>query len=471
MNRKKLTSLIVCLAMLICMLPSMSKTASASSYSRKLKPGERQTITVSPASHTIDITLSDGKNGSSVYGKPAWVSISSPNNSTYRVTVQINPNNTSRSGSIVFKKNNKTYELVITQNKNYLNVTPTSRTISAAAGSFSFSFSIGAGTPIVSSNQTWLTFQKGTNVVTVNYRENTGAVRSGTITLKFGNMTATCFITQSSSPWTSISDLQTTKTGSIYKDQWTDYRAAQLTNFFTALINGGDSTAKSILNKAKPMATCYWTCLTARDGYGDWEFNAGQKYYGTPYQQSGRYIGHGYTVNDLTTNAGNVNSYFYTRTGDLGPGYGTDCSGYASYLGGTPWVRADEFSGQTSYFTKITNSSNFVSNIKSGDVLHRSGHVLMVVSVYREDGKAKGIVLMESRNRTTASGRNIYVFYDNDEVLKKLFGGISLSTIHTYIKNVVWGGTETAAGRTLKHIGTVSDFVNSFGTHDLLSRK
>lgn len=390
MKKKKLTSLIVCLAMLISLLPAMSQTASATSYTRTLKSGVRQSITVTAVSHTIDITLSDGKSGSSVYSKPGWVSISNPNASTYRVTVLVNTSSSSRSGSVVFKKNNKIYELTITQ---------------------------------------------------------------------------------SGSPWSSISGLQTTTSGTIYKDEWTDYRAAQLTNFFNALINGGDTTARSILNKAKPMATCFWTCKKAFTGYGGWSFNLNQKYYGTPYQQSGRYIGQGYSVSDLTTNAADVNSYFYTRGGSKGPGYGTDCSGYASYLGGTPWVRADEFAGQTSYFKKITDSSKYVSNIKSGDVLHRSGHVLMVVSVYRDGGVTRGIVLMESRNRTTASGRNIYVFYESDEALKKLFGGISLSSCHTYIKNVVWGGTETVGGKTLKHIGTISDFVSSFGSHDLLSRK
>ena len=485
MKRNRLTSIIICLAMLICIIPTVNEKASAYTYNRTLKPGDPQTLTLSPGDHTIDIKLSDGKSGSALYSKPGWVSISNPNTSVYRVTVPVNRDNKELKGSVVFKKNNKIYELKLTQEKNYIKNVPPTKTLPYTAGSFQFTVSVGAGSPIASSDKAWLTISKSGNTFTASYRANNGAARDAKITVQCGNMKVVCNVSQNANPRIPITDLQTGTSGSIYKDEWTTSRGNQLANFYNSLINGasaqGDNTAKNVLTKAKDATVFSWTCLKDRDAYGNNsdfpKFEANHLYYGTPYMQNvdgntGYYYGFDYTIGGFRNVINDKTSYFYSRGGNYGPGYGTDCSGFVSYCIGIPRTTTDNLK-TSSYFTKVTDSSEFTKKIKSGDVLHRNGHAVLVAFVIKEGTKTKGIVLLESRNRTTASGRNMYVYYDNDTTLSKLFGGISVSSCHTYIKNVVWGGTEweSKTSRTLIHIGTVDDFVSSFGGHTLLSRK
>ena len=485
MKKNRLTSIIICLAMLICIIPTVKETASAYTYNRTLKPGVPQTLTLSPGDHTIDIKLSDGKSGSTLYSKPGWVSVTNTNASVYRVTVPANRDNKELKGSVVIKKNNKIYELKLTQEKNYIKNVPSTKTVPYTAGSFQFTVSVGAGSPIASSDKAWLTISKSGNIFTASYRANTGAAREAKITVQCGNIKVVCNVSQNANPRIPITDLQTTTSGSIYKDEWTSYRGNQLANFYNALINGAnaqrDDKASSILTNAKDVTVYSWTCLKDRDAYGNNsdfpKFEANHTYYGTPYMQNadgntGYYIGFDYTLGGFRNVIQDTSSYFYTRSGNYGPGYGTDCSGFVSRCIGISRTTTDKLKS-SSLFTQVTKSGDFATTIKSGDVLYRDGHVLLVAFVIKEGSKAKGIVLLESRNRTTASGRNMYLYYDNDATLSKLFGGLSVSSCHTYIKNVVWGGTEweKTTSKTLIHIGTVDDFVSSFGGHMLLSRK
>lgn len=109
----------VSFALVFCMLFGMMNIVNAD-ISVTLYPlgsNSRTTRTITPERQTIKIYLSDGMSGSAVKrdSLPSWVTVSS-STSYYIANVQANTSTSARSGSVVFTKGNKTYELYLTQN-------------------------------------------------------------------------------------------------------------------------------------------------------------------------------------------------------------------------------------------------------------------------------------------------------------------------------------------------------------------
>ena len=88
---------------------------------------------------------------------------------------------------------------------------------------------------------------------------------------------------------------------------------------------------------------------------------------------------------------------------------------------------------------------------------------MLVASVLKENGVIKAIAVLESQNRTTASGRNLHVFYDDDASLMKLFGNASYTKCEVILKNVL-----CVEERSTNNCGTVADFFKTYSSHYLL---
>ena len=287
-------------------------------------------------------------------------------------------------------------------------------------------------------------------------------------------------------------------------------RASYLTCFYDMLISGAksrsDSAAANVIKRARELSTFRWVCnkdikghnyreylnsagdIIRRSGTSHY-FYAEKTYYGAPYMQAaeeslnvpgGVYLGYGVSVNDFLKYSAGTNNFYSPRKCKItdkngtynkywGPWYGTDCSGFASYCVGfkTKKTTGNSTSDKTytlyGYYRDkgadsnnikyvLSGKDNIEKYISSGDILWTSGHVVLVASVARNSsGKLIGVVLLESRNATTASGRNLHVYYDNNQALAKLFNT-------NYVENLVWQLTHIVS---LENIGTIDTFLST----------
>ncbi len=470
MKFKKYWGLLLCGLMILGLIGPMTQTAQAAT---PITIGQNQTVTktTGPAASSYTVTLTGASSQAQLRGKSEWISYTKKNGK-YEITAAFNPNASTRKGSIMFYEGNKTWTLQINQTSNSLTGVPTSYAVSNEAKTYSFNVTRGAG-PVKSdsSNKAWLTtYVSGTTVYyTVKANETGTSSRTANLTVTVGNITKTCKVTQNKAR----TDISFPYQSDIDADNWTSTRIAKLSDFYTKLINGaqnrGDTKAKDAITRAKYLTVFSWKCLkdvtwTYSSGK---TYLAGHTYYGAPYQQATNdsptdYIGYEITPQTFVTRLQNANDKFYTKrttsSGNMGPYYGTDCSGFVSYCLG---LSSRKTSG--TLYSDFAKPGAIQSNISSGDVLYKSNHVMLVAAVIRENGTLKGVVLLESRARTTASGRNIYVYYDNDATLRKLFNNADFSTCRDILQNVI----------DKSNTGTIANFINAFpaGTYTLIRKK
>ena len=440
---------------------------------------DKYSIGTSVGSITLPVTgagksITVSANGPITYTKSNWITVTQTSSTTsngqyiksYTISASANPNGTAPSGYVEFVSGGVAKKRVsITQSANTISGVPASKSVGNEATSFSFTVTVGTGTVTASSSNTSVarTSVSGNRVTVSTYANITNTSnRTSTITVKAGNVSKSFVLTQAGCR-TNISFPNQT---AIEQDSWTKERGDYLTTFYDRLIAGaqdrGDITASSVIFRAKALTAFSWNCLkdiTWTYGSG-WKLSKGL-YYGSPYQQATKtdptsYIGFECTPDSFVNHTKNSSSKFYTsRSNNMGPYIGTDCSGFVSYCIG---ISRKTTSTMNSEFNKPGSISG---NVRSGDVLYRSNHVLLVASVIREGNTLKGIVLLESRNRTTASGRNIYVYYDNDAILRQLFGDTSFSMCQTILQNVIHQD----------NTGTIQDFLEDFsGNHTLLRK-
>ena len=139
---------------------------------------------------------------------------------------------------------------------------------------------------------------------------------------------------------------------------------------------------------ANYLADFTWTCKTTFTGWsGNYKFYAGSTYHGVPYQQMGSYLGWNTSLSTMQGLMNTAGSAFYTSRvypygGSGCPKYGTDCSGFAT------WVIGHSSRQTTSSIGSLASSgsSGFAygskSTIKAGDLLNDAGsHVIFVTGV------------------------------------------------------------------------------------------
>ena len=425
-----------------------------------------------------------------------WLTMTNSGNTSYKFVASPNTTDSTRSRTITFTYQIDTYNklvrtVTITQKANYITGVPSNKSFSNRGGSFAVSLSTGYGNVSVEfSDWSWLHVQnRSGNSFTIVVDPNTTAIggRSAVVSLIYGSIKKQFTISQSSSR-TAIdfkANSESTLQDKIINDVW-DGRASYLTDFFDGLYAGATNTsnpsaARYVISRAKTASVFSWTTPKKAIGYyetqakaeasGARNFEANHTYYGLPYQQLGKYFHYHSEVMsvDAFKEIAKKESFSTLRSSSdfysYGPAAGTDCSGYASYCIGLKQK-------QTTYTLKENVDNNKgtarinrinANTLKPGDLLWRDGHVLIVASAIRLNGKLSAIAIIESRGRTTASGRNLHVFYDSDEALSLLFGGKDTSTCLTILRNVLYVKNDsiTSAKEPL-HYGTTDEFITSF---------
>jgi hypothetical protein len=250
-----------------------TSTIKAGTYGRglwesPLFAGADSTLTVSPTSQTpsssagsftITVTANVDWSASSDAG---WLTVSptsGSNNGTVTATYTANTG-AARTGSITFTAGTLTQTVTVTQAIPVeISVSPTTQSVSAAAGNFAITLSSNTAWT-VSSNAAWLTASPTSGAsnasVTANFTANTGAARTGILTFSAGGVTRTVTVTQATpaltvSPTTqavaaAAGNFAITLTSNV---NWTvSSNAAWLTAAPTSGSNNGSITASYTAN-------------------------------------------------------------------------------------------------------------------------------------------------------------------------------------------------------------------------------
>lgn len=456
--KQRITKTVLSILTALCLLVSSLGLAQAQTLTGNAIV--KQGVTVSNNTYTFDpvggtatyTTPSKAWEIKSVSTNATWITAMKKSSRSVTITVPKNENASGRSGKVTVVCNKGTQTLTVKQTGNTLTLSDTTIDASSFAGSKPFTATPIVGKVTVSTSTDWLTVTKTSgNNYEVTFPDNlTEKDRTALISLSVGSIKKTIKVTQKKPTTQEQKD----------HDLWPSTRETKLKAFYDNLIKGannrGDKVASNALSKAKTLSTFSWTCLKDIKCYlHNGSFTAGHKYVGAPYQQYNTYLGFDATPQDLINNAKNINSSFYNPESKTGPGYGTDCSGFAAYCIGFGHIDSGTFyekykDEEKHVLISENNKADVLKKISSGDVIWRSKHVYLVASVLRDGNTVKAIVILESRNMTTASARNIHVYYDDDASLRKIFGNISLSDCKTILDYVV--------GNT----GTIDRFINSF---------
>ena len=177
------------------------------------------TITVSPsstaitsASNSVVFTVTSSESSWSVESNSAWATVTKNNNTRATATISENTAIASRSATISFKYNGSTYATAsITQAAAapYLNISPTSRSISeaAATGSVTVTTNIPTWDAYETPDYNWFSITKNGNTVTWSANANDGDnQRQAFITFSGNGISKQFTLTQDASyyfhPWT-----------------------------------------------------------------------------------------------------------------------------------------------------------------------------------------------------------------------------------------------------------------------------
>lgn len=433
---------------------------------------------------------------------PGWLKKSQSGNN-YTFKADPNPNGSERSCTLTF-----TYTISSTlkvsravtfkQSANSLINVPGNKTFPNTKNTFDFTVTTGYGTVNASSTNTkWLhVTRKSGNTFTVTVDANTTDwERGANITLKVGDITKQFNVKQKASSKRTAISFGSNAQSLISDDIWTG-RSGHLNAFFEGLSNGAkystnSSAASYVINRAKTVTNFSWSPKENAVGYREEEkdtakdFTAGKTYYGLPYQQKGAYFYYYSSVDtiDKFTKKAQASGFGTRREGtngagtycySLGPSCGTDCSGFVSYcIGATEQQSTRDLNNDAiSRGVKLNINRDNVNALKPGDILWRNGHVLLVVSVIKIDDKVSALAIMESRGRTTASGRNLHVFYDSDYALRMLFGGKTFSECQSMLSNLLYvtGDDKNNKPKDPIHYGTTKDFITSFSQSHYIIR-
>lgn len=424
---------------------------------------------------------------------PSWLKKSQSGNN-YTFKADPNPNGSERSCTLTF-----TYTISSTlkvsravtfkQSANSLINVPGNKTFPNTKNTFDFTVTTGYGTVNASSTNTkWLhVTRKSGNTFTVTVDANTTDwERGANITLKIGDITKQFNVKQKASSKRTAISFSDTAQSLIRDDKWTG-RSGHLKTFFEGLSNGAKystnpNAASYVIERAKSVTYFSWSPKENATGYREKEsdtakdFYAGQTYYGLPYQQFGAYFYYSSAVDTISNfkKKAEASGFGTLRSGkdgggtycySLGPSCGTDCSGFVSYcIGATEKKSSGAFyTNANSRGAKIDINRANVNALKPGDILWRNGHVVLVVSVIKIDDNVSALAIMESRGRTTASGRNLHVFYDSDYALRMLFGGKTFSECQSMLSNLLYVSTDGEnKPKEPLHCGTTDQFISSF---------
>jgi len=440
---------------------------------------------------------------------PDWLTVTkSGSGNGYTIKAAPNLNGSTREFTLTFTKSlskavkvNRTVK--ISQSANSLTGVSYSRTVKDVGSSFTFTVSTGYGTvkAQLANNYTWLHVSRNGNTITVSYDPNVMLYeRSGEVNITIGDIKKSFTVTQKALQFDNALQVN------IINDNWSkdpnskdpnspdpnSPRIKYLGKFFDGLYNGAGNTSNSVgtryvVGRAKTITNFSWNNPSFAYGYREnsddpaRNFAKNSLYFGLPYQQTDKngnkesvYFHYSDVetidqfrnkVNDSEFGFGNLRKGKNGSGKDcdsLGPKCGIDCSSFVSFCIGASEQQSSA-SLKDSAKTQITNLTTTM-NIQPGDILWRDGHVLLVASVVKNDSSIQGLVLLESRGRTTASGRNIHVFYNSADALSKMFGYMSVSECRAMLKYLVLNNSET-----YKNVGTVSDFIKSFNEkHTLL---
>ena len=182
----------------------------------KVTQAKKPSLTVSPtswdtssASSTKTITVTSNGNWT-VSSNKSWLYVGNVNstsasgsgNGSVILMVAANATSSDRSGTVTFKCENVTKTVSVNQEQNYtLTVSPTSWTGIAYSGGTKSVTITSSSNWTIDSNPSWITASKSSgssgDVITLTAAENTNTTsRTGTITFKCGDKTATITITQ-----------------------------------------------------------------------------------------------------------------------------------------------------------------------------------------------------------------------------------------------------------------------------------
>ena len=173
-------------------------------------------LSLGAAASSIPVAVT-GNVGWTVTDDQSWLSVtptSGTNNGSFSVSAAANTATTSRSGAVTVSGGGITRQITVTQAgqaiSNNLTVSPASLSLGSAAGSGSVAVTANTSWTITD-DQTWLSITPasgtGNGTLTVSAMANTGASRSGTVTVTGGGITRTITVTQAgdSSPVGSVS--------------------------------------------------------------------------------------------------------------------------------------------------------------------------------------------------------------------------------------------------------------------------
>ena len=180
-----------------------------------------------------------------------------------------------------------------------------------------------------------------------------------------------------------------------------------------------DGEQNCMLARAEKMITVVWT---PKYSFKKWnsseEFKAGQQYIGMPYTL----WGFGYTYDAWKKHAEDNTSYSGYASGygeRTGPKYGSCCADFVSEVLGLPnhLRNCTALSNQSEYLSKLTGEDAKASNIKPGDVLWTSPHVMWVgevsgdtITVYQQSAPIAHKFTLSISNNT----KNGYIYWGRE---------------------------------------------------------
>ena len=149
-----------------------------------------------PSSGSTSVAVAASGTNWNVSTNASWLSASKSGNNV-NVSWKANSTGSTRTGTVTVSINSMSDSMTVTQTSHSLTISPSSKTVSATSGSFTVSVSSTNGTPSVSSNASWLTTSNISSTgFTVKYTANTGAQRTGTITVSTAGITKKLTVTQ-----------------------------------------------------------------------------------------------------------------------------------------------------------------------------------------------------------------------------------------------------------------------------------
>lgn len=174
----------------------------------------------------------------------------------------------------------------------------------------------------------------------------------------------------------------------------------------------------NVLEKANQLAFVKYHALSQIPSHKA-NYSPGGPYRGVPYssvRSVGTYVGFNVSFYTFLSASHNPRSRLYTEDLRLPPYhsdncatyYGTVCSAAVLYAWGIRFpLHADQIINHPSV-SRI--KGQIADSLMVGDILHKSGHVIMITDIKREDGAISNISILESMTKTSIETYSINKF-------------------------------------------------------------